>query len=111
MQLEILYAAALCPPASTTPELVRRYRQNWMSNAKEIVRITGGKGIIFSSGPCASPEGLRGPQDIINLCVNLPDSYPRTKADRLQRNHLGNAGQPSERLCISYTKDGPSSST
>jgi ribonuclease P/MRP protein subunit RPP1 len=66
-QLEILYAAALSPPAHVSPETARRYRQNWMTNAREIVRITGGKGVIFSSGPGGGAEGMRSPADLINL--------------------------------------------
>lgn len=62
-----------------------------MSNAKEIVRITGGKGIIFSSGPCASPEGLRGPQDIINLCVL---SAPHSQGSQLTGGSATILGMP-----------------
>lgn len=38
-----------------------------MSNAREIIRITEGKNVIFSSGPGGSTDGFRGPQDIVNL--------------------------------------------
>ncbi|ORY33779.1 RNase P subunit p30-domain-containing protein [Naematelia encephala] len=68
---EILYSAALFPPSSVSAETARRYRQNWMTNAKEVVRVTGGKGVIFSSGPGGSAEGLRGPQDVVNLATIL----------------------------------------
>ncbi|KAI9638347.1 RNase P subunit p30-domain-containing protein [Dioszegia hungarica] len=49
----------------------RRYRQNWMSNAREIVRITGGKGVIISSGPGGGPASVRGPADLVNLATTL----------------------------------------
>jgi ribonuclease P/MRP protein subunit RPP1 len=39
-----------------------------MSNAREVIRITKGRGIIFSSGP-GGPDAMRGPLDIVNLCV------------------------------------------
>jgi ribonuclease P/MRP protein subunit RPP1 len=42
-----------------------------MSNAREIVRITGGKGVIISSGPGGGPSSLRGPADLVNLATTL----------------------------------------
>ncbi|BEI83538.1 hypothetical protein CcaverHIS002_0401420 [Cutaneotrichosporon cavernicola] len=68
---EILYAAGLFPPRSTPPEVAKQYRQNFLSNARELVRVTGGKGIIFSSGPGGSDESLRGPLDVVNLATIL----------------------------------------
>jgi hypothetical protein len=38
-----------------------------MSNARELIRITESKGLIFSSGPGASTEGMRSALDIVNL--------------------------------------------
>jgi ribonuclease P/MRP protein subunit RPP1 len=38
-----------------------------MTNTREIIRITSGKGVIFSSGPGGSVDGLRGPLDVVNL--------------------------------------------
>ncbi|WVQ85571.1 hypothetical protein IAT38_007737 [Cryptococcus sp. DSM 104549] len=64
--IEIMYSAALFP-SNTGSENPRWYRQNWLSNAREVVRITGGKGIIFSSGPGGVENGLRGCLDIVNL--------------------------------------------
>lgn len=66
---EILYSAGLFPSRSVPPDVARKYRQNFLSNARELVRVTNGRGIIFSSGPGGSPEGLRGPMDIVNLWV------------------------------------------
>lgn len=34
-----------------------------------MIRITGGKSVIFSSGPGGSENGLRGCLDIVNLSV------------------------------------------
>lgn len=68
-KFEILYSIGLFPPRSVPPDVARRYRQNFMSNAREIIRITGGKAVVFSSGPGGSDEGMRGPIDVINLCV------------------------------------------
>jgi ribonuclease P/MRP protein subunit RPP1 len=67
VQFEITYAAGLFPPAYITSDTSRKYRQNFMSNAREIIRITEGKNVIFSSGPGGSTDGFRGPQDIVNL--------------------------------------------
>ena len=69
LQFEILYSAGLFPPPALPPEFARRYRQNFMSNAREVVRVTGGKGVIFSSGPGGSGEAMRGPLDVVNLCA------------------------------------------
>ena len=43
-------------------------RRNWISGAREVVRATGGKGIIISSG-AVSAEEMRASQDIVNLWV------------------------------------------
>jgi len=51
--------------------VVRRYRQNFLSNAREVIRITGGKSIILSSGATDSDCGTRGPLDVINLATML----------------------------------------
>jgi ribonuclease P/MRP protein subunit RPP1 len=67
LQFELLYSAGLFPPPSVSADTARRYRQNWMSNAREVVRVTGGKGVILSSGPGGSAEGMRGALDVVNL--------------------------------------------
>lgn len=66
-QFEILYSAALFPSPTIPADTARRWRQNFMTNTREIIRITSGKGIIFSSGPGGSADGLRGPLDVVNL--------------------------------------------
>ncbi|KAL1405527.1 RNA-binding RNA processing protein rpp1 [Vanrija albida] len=68
---EIPYAAGLYPPASVPQESARRYRQNFLANARELVRVTEGKGIILSSGPDGSSSSLRGPLDVVNLATIL----------------------------------------
>ncbi|TXT07114.1 hypothetical protein VHUM_03284 [Vanrija humicola] len=56
---------------SVPPESARRYRQNFLANARELVRVTEGKGIILSSGPDGSSSSLRGPLDAVNLATIL----------------------------------------
>ncbi|RSH91304.1 hypothetical protein EHS25_009603 [Saitozyma podzolica] len=68
---EILYSAALFPSPNIPAETARRWRQNFMTNTREIIRITSGKGVIFSSGPGGSVDGLRGPLDVVNLAAVL----------------------------------------
>ncbi|GFZ46172.1 hypothetical protein JCM24511_04419 [Saitozyma sp. JCM 24511] len=68
---EILYSAALFPSPTIPADTARRWRQNFMTNTREIIRITSGKGIIFSSGPGGSADGLRGPLDVVNLAAVL----------------------------------------
>lgn len=73
-QLELIYSPALFPTQSVPPDVARRYRQNFFTNAREVIRITGGKGVMLSSGPGGSADGLRAPVDLINLCVLFPYS-------------------------------------
>ena len=73
-QFEITYAAGLFPPASIPLDTARRYRQNFLSNAREVIRVTGGKNVILSSGPGGSTESIRGPLDVINLYVGIDKS-------------------------------------
>ncbi|EIW69662.1 hypothetical protein TREMEDRAFT_62531 [Tremella mesenterica DSM 1558] len=48
-----------------------RYRQNFLSNAREAVRATSGHGLIFSSGTSYSSEALRAPLDLVSIGVVL----------------------------------------
>jgi ribonuclease P/MRP protein subunit RPP1 len=41
-------------------------RRNLIAGARELLRVTNGKGIIFSSG-ASDLLGLRGPADVMNL--------------------------------------------
>ncbi|KIR37021.1 hypothetical protein I352_00333 [Cryptococcus deuterogattii MMRL2647] len=86
---ELVYSAALFPPASTPVEVARRFRQNFLSNAREVIRITGGKSVIFSSGPGGSENGLRGCLDIVNLAgglsgtlIGMPANLAREAVDK-----------------------------
>ncbi|ODO06142.1 hypothetical protein L198_01374 [Cryptococcus wingfieldii CBS 7118] len=82
---ELLYSAALFPPPSTPPDIARRYRQNFLSNAREVVRITGGKGIIFSSGPSSGNEAsLRGCLDVVNLgtMIGMPANLAKEAVEK-----------------------------
>jgi hypothetical protein len=85
-QFEIPYAQAL---GTSDPALSRRYRQNFLTNAREVIRVVmavsggggrdgttgnrgkGGGGIVFSSGPGvvggAVGIGMRSPADLVNL--------------------------------------------
>lgn len=44
-------------------------RRNWIAGAREIVRATGGKGVVLSSGAMKAGE-MRGTEDLINLYVH-----------------------------------------
>ncbi|WVF72248.1 hypothetical protein IAT40_007060 [Kwoniella sp. CBS 6097] len=80
---ELLYSAALFPSPNLSPEVAKRYRQNFLSNAREVVRITGGKGVIFSSGPSSgsggNESGFRGPLDLVNLgtMIGMPSNLAK----------------------------------
>ncbi|EJT52752.1 Ribonuclease P protein subunit p30 [Trichosporon asahii var. asahii CBS 2479] len=67
----IPYAAGLFPSKSVPSDIARRYRQNFLTNARELVRVTGGKDIIFTSGPGGAPDGIRGPLDVVNFATIL----------------------------------------
>lgn len=43
-------------------------RRNWISGAREIVRATGGKSVVISSGALTAGE-MRASEDIVNLLV------------------------------------------
>ena len=43
-------------------------KKNWWSAARELARVTKGKGILVSSG-AASDADIRAPHDVANLCV------------------------------------------
>ena len=70
-QLELLYSPALYPSTSIPSDVARKLRQNFFTNAREVIRVTGGKGIILSSGPGGNGDGMRGPIDLINLYVHF----------------------------------------
>ncbi|WWD15862.1 hypothetical protein CI109_100286 [Kwoniella shandongensis] len=84
---ELLYSPALFPPTSLPPDVAKRYRQNFLSNAREVVRITGGKGVIFSSGPGGGENGLRGALDIVNLgtMIGMPANLAKEAVEKAPR--------------------------
>jgi ribonuclease P/MRP protein subunit RPP1 len=45
-------------------------KRNWWAAARELVRVTKGKGLLLSGG-VASPGDLRAPRDVGNLCDSL----------------------------------------
>ncbi len=59
--LEISYS----PAVGGTGEVERR---NWWAACRELTRVTGGKGVIFSSGSTTSPMvDVRAPRDIMSM--------------------------------------------
>ncbi|WWC61170.1 uncharacterized protein I303_103750 [Kwoniella dejecticola CBS 10117] len=87
---ELLYSAGLFPPTNLAPDTQRRYRQNFLSNAREVIRITGGKGVIFSSGPGGDVNGLRGALDIVNLgtMIGMPSNLAKESISTTSKNVL-----------------------
>ena len=57
---EIAYAGALDPST----------KRNWWAAAREVVRVTNGKGLIVTSGGMNVTD-LRAPKDIGTLCVSF----------------------------------------
>lgn len=45
-------------------------RRNWIAGAREIVRATGGRNVIVSTGAVKAGE-MRAGEDLVNLCVSL----------------------------------------
>lgn len=62
---EICYGIAMRSSSTGVPKDARR---NVMAGARELIRITGGKNIVFS-GDVAKCLEMRAPHDLINLCV------------------------------------------
>ena len=54
------------PDAFETVSVVTK--RNWWAAAREVIRVTKGKGVIVSGGVTSEPD-LRAPRDIINLCA------------------------------------------
>lgn len=69
---EVCYGEALALPegAEAVPgkgeEETERRRRNVIGGARELMRVTNGRGIIMSSGACQL-LGIRGPYDVVNL--------------------------------------------
>lgn len=52
-------------------------KRNWWASAREVIRVTKGKGLIVSGGITNEPD-LRAPRDVINLWVYLAPLAART---------------------------------
>lgn len=67
---EVNYSGAFGsdPDAFETASLA--IKRNWWAAAREVIRVTKGKGVIVSGGITIESD-LRAPRDIINLCVSL----------------------------------------
>lgn len=61
----VVFEVAYSPALRTDPKDARR---NILAGARELIRITSGKGIIFSSDARTFLE-VRSPADVQNLCV------------------------------------------
>lgn len=77
---EISYASALDNTA----------KRNWWAAAREVVRVTKGKGLIVTGGGTDGAD-LRAPRDVGNLCVD--SAYLLTA--KLILGHKGNIPRPS----------------
>lgn len=69
LQFELLYSPLLPSPLSSSSTEDSNRRRACLSLARDLIRITKGKGIILSSGGALGWGSLRGPQDVINLSV------------------------------------------
>jgi len=68
---EINYAGALGEEAdSTVTDSVSGAKRNWWASAREVVKVTKGKGLIISGG-VMNEGGLRAPRDVANLITML----------------------------------------
>lgn len=77
---EISYASALDNTA----------KRNWWAAAREVVRVTKGKGLIVTGGGTDGAD-LRAPRDVGNLCVDSADLLTA----KLILDHKGNIPRPS----------------
>ena len=67
---EINYAGALLGGGGPSEGGGDEERRNWWAAARELVRVTKGKGLIVSGG-ADNDKLLRAPRDVGNLCVQL----------------------------------------
>lgn len=63
---EINYAGAIGREIDGSSDSGVSAKRNWWAAAREVVRVTKGKGIVVSGG-VASEADYRGPKDIANL--------------------------------------------
>ena len=59
-------------------------KRNWWATAREVVRVTKGKGLVVTGGGMDVAD-IRAPKDIGNLCVQT-----RFRAATANREHKGN---------------------
>jgi RNase P/RNase MRP subunit p30 len=67
-------------------------KRNWWAAAREVIRVTKGKGLIVSGG-VTSEADLRAPRDIINLYAN-PISVLTLTLTSAQNYHVGLGSRP-----------------
>jgi len=66
---EMNYSGAFGNDSDALETASAAIKRNWWAAAREVIRVTKGKGVIVSGGITNEPD-LRAPRDIINLCVN-----------------------------------------
>jgi len=76
----VVFEVAYSPALRTDQKDARR---NILAGARELIRVTSGKGVIFSSDARAFLE-IRSPADVQNLCVVSPTfaTFTRSRSDR-----------------------------
>lgn len=65
---EMNYCGAFGSDPDTFETASAAIKRNWWASAREVIRVTRGKGLIVSGGITNEPD-LRAPRDIINLWV------------------------------------------
>lgn len=65
---EMNYCGAFGSDPDTSETASVAIKRNWWASAREVIRVTKGKGLIVSGGVTNEPD-VRAPRDIINLCV------------------------------------------
>lgn len=90
---EVCYGVAMrsAAAASTGPgqnPISKDARRNVIAGARELIRITNGKGVILSSEVRSCME-MRAPLDLCNLCVHMSLELRSCLTFALQRNDTG----------------------
>ncbi|SCV73572.1 BQ2448_7498 [Microbotryum intermedium] len=67
LKIEIVYRGITCADECSGLSQATMRRRNWISGAREIVRVMGGEGVVLSSWARQVGE-MRGVKDMINLC-------------------------------------------
>jgi len=74
---EINYSGAFGSDSDGFETVGVAIKRNWWAAAREVIRVTNGKGVIVSGGITNEPD-LRAPRDIINLYVNPVPALTRS---------------------------------